>query len=253
MSDNQCGLCPKPISTRRTQIRCYHCNKGFHVKCAKINTAQYLDLKNRNADWLCEECHCSAFPLACLGTNEILDFFKDKTTNASPLPKKTKCDSCNKNINKGAHVPQCTTCNKYNHLQFVKLTRKNFPLPFDWQCKKCCTQLLAFSEITNDDLLLTIEGIDKKSADFLKNVPSFSIQTLIDKLPGQKFDTDEFISDGIESKYHTPAQFISEKLSKKSFTMFHMNIASLQAHIDELRTLLTLLDYPFDAICITET
>ena len=35
--------------------------------------------------------------------------------------------------------------------------------------------------------------------------------------------------------------------------MFHMNIASLQAHIDELRSLLTLLDHPFDAICITET
>ena len=84
-------------------------------------------------------------------------------------------------------------------------------------------------------------------------MPSFSIQTLIDKLPGQKFDTDEFISDTVESKYHTPAQFFSEKFSKKSFTMFHMNIASLQAHIDELRTLLTLLDHPFDAICITET
>ena len=35
--------------------------------------------------------------------------------------------------------------------------------------------------------------------------------------------------------------------------MFHMNIASLQAHIDELKSLLTLLDHPFDAICITET
>ena len=115
------------------------------------------------------------------------------------------------------------------------------------------TQSLPFSAINNDDLLLTIEGFDKKSAGFLKNVPSFSIQSLIDKLPGEKFDTDEFISDNIESKYYTPAQFISEKLSKKSFTMFHMNIASLQAHIDELKSLLSLLDHPFDAICITET
>ena len=32
-----------------------------------------------------------------------------------------------------------------------------------------------------------------------------------------------------------------------------MNIASLQAHIDELKSLLILLDHPFDAICITET
>jgi hypothetical protein len=138
-------------------------------------------------------------------------------------------------------------------LKCAKLTGNDFPLACSWQCPKCCTQSLPFSAITNDDLLLTIEGFDKKAADFLKNVPSFSIQSLIDKLPGEKFDTDEFISDNIESKYYSPAQFISEKLSKKSFTMFHMNIASLQAHIDELKSLLTLLDHPFDAICITET
>ena len=172
---------------------------------------------------------------------KFLTFFKNRITNCTPLPKKTKCDTCSRNIKKGANIPQCTTCNKFNHLQCVKLTKKNSSsLPPDWQCNKCCTQSLPFSEITNDDFLLTVEALDKKSAEFLKNVPSFSIQTLIDKLPGQKFDTDEFISDTVESKYHTPAQFIAEKFSKKSFKMFHMNIASLQAHIDELRNLLSM-------------
>jgi len=98
-----------------------------------------------------------------------------------------------------------------------------------------------------------MHGFDNDSTDLLKNVPSFSIQSLIEQLPGQKFDTDEFISDSIESKYYNPAQFISTKLSKKSFSMIHLNIASLQAHIDELRSLLSLLNHPFDVICITET
>ena len=44
-----------------------------------------------------------------------------------------------------------------------------------------------------------------------------------------------------------------KKMPKKSFTMIHLNIASLQRHIDELRSLLTLLNHPFDVICITET
>ena len=35
--------------------------------------------------------------------------------------------------------------------------------------------------------------------------------------------------------------------------MIHLNIASLQCHMDELRSLLSLLDHPFDIICITET
>ena len=113
--------------------------------------------------------------------------------------------------------------------------------------------IVPFSDITNDDFLLTMNGFDEKTTDFLKNVPSFSIQSLIDQIPGQKFDTDEFISDTIESKYYTPAEFISTKLKKKSFTMLHMNIASLQAHIDELRSVLSLLDHPFDIMGITET
>ena len=35
--------------------------------------------------------------------------------------------------------------------------------------------------------------------------------------------------------------------------MIHLNIASLQKHIDELRSFLSLLNHPFDVICITET
>ena len=35
--------------------------------------------------------------------------------------------------------------------------------------------------------------------------------------------------------------------------MAHLNIASLQLHIEELRNLLLFLDHPFDIIAITET
>ena len=79
------------------------------------------------------------------------------------------------------------------------------------------------------------------------------MQSLLDKMPGQKVSTDEFLSDSIESKYYTPVQFISEKFSKKTFTIIHLNVASLQCHIDELTTLLSLVAHPFDVICVTET
>ena len=99
-----------------------------------------------------------------------------------------------------------------------------------------------------------MQGFDEETTDFLKDVPSFSIQTLIDQLPGENFDTDEFISDStIESKYYSPAEFISAKIPKKSFSILHLNIASLQGHIDELKSLLTLLNHPIDVIGITET
>ena len=253
MSRDQCGLCPHFVSSRVTKIKCNHCHTCFHAKCAKISSAQYLDLKTRGVDWLCDQCHQTVFPLANLDDNELSDFFINNKTIVSIPTKKTKCDSCTRKIRKNAPFAFCNTCSKFNHLKCSNLTGRNLPLDSSWQCLKCCTLALPFSSITNDDLLLTMHGLDEKTAEFLKNVPSFSIQSLIDQIPGQKFDTDEFISDTIESKYYSPAEFISTKFSKKSFTIFHMNIASLQTHIDELRTLLTFLDHPFDAIGITET
>ena len=254
MPVESCGLCVKPTSNRGTQIRCFQCNKRYHVKCAKINTKQYLDVTNRGIDWFCNDCYETTFPLAFLDTNEMYDFFNDDSSVKSPVPNKnTKCGSCTKKFRKNALFAYCQSCSKFNHFRCVDLTKNSLPLADDWQCIKCCTQSLPYSSITDDDFLLTMHGFDENSAEFLKNVPSFSIQTLLDQLPGQKFDTDEFVSDSIESKYYTPAKFISKKLSKRSFTMVHLNIASLQRHIDELKSTLTLLNHPFDVICITET
>ena len=35
--------------------------------------------------------------------------------------------------------------------------------------------------------------------------------------------------------------------------MFHLNIASLSLHLDDLKTILSILDHPFDIIAISET
>ena len=130
MPDNQCGSCSKLVSRRVTQISCDDCKKCFHVKCAKINTAQYRDLLNRGVGWLCNNCHQSAFPLASLENNEILNFFDSRTCNSTPLAKKTKCDSCPRQIPKKGEYALCTTCNKYNHLKCAGLTSQDFPPPY---------------------------------------------------------------------------------------------------------------------------
>ena len=98
-----------------------------------------------------------------------------------------------------------------------------------------------------------MQGFSSVAASRLSNLPSFSMQSLLDQMPGQNFSTDDFLSESIESKYYTPAEFISDKFSKKYFTMIHLNIASLQCHINELRDLLSLLNHPFEVVCITET
>ena len=74
--------------------------------------------------------------------------------------------------------------------------------------------------------------------------PSFSIASLLEKIPGTfKNNTDDYLSDSVSSKYYTPSDFISSKFSTDSFSVFHMNIASLSAHIDDLKWLLDTLDH----------
>ena len=73
------------------------------------------------------------------------------------------------------------------------------------------------------------------------NKPTFTIQSLLDQIPGQKSESDEFLSNSISSKCYKPSEFLECKLPANNFTMSHINIASLSKHIDELRSLLRVL------------
>ncbi len=84
--------------------------------------------------------------------------------------------------------------------------------------------------------------------------PSFSIQSLLDKIPGVSQNSNEdFLSNSISSKYYTPSEFIASKFKTTSLGIIHLNIASLSLHIDGLKMLLDLLNHPWDVIGISET
>ena len=94
---------------------------------------------------------------------------------------------------------------------------------------------------------------DEITISFVEKAPSFSIKSLLDQMPGQTFDTDQLLSDTISSKYYTIGEFAAAKFSKQKFSVYHLNIASLQKHIHELRSLLSCTRHNFDIICISET
>ena len=51
-------------------------------------------------------------------------------------------------------------------------------------------------------------------------LPSFRVKTLLDKLPGSiTIQTQDFLSNSIQSKYFTPADFISSKIPKNCFSI----------------------------------
>ena len=135
-----------------------------------------------------------------------------------------------------------------------KLSKKYFPLPPEWICTGCTMKTLPFANINDENMKLTSHGLSDETIDFIVDKsPSFSVKSLLDQMPGQKIDTDQFLNNTILSKYYTISEFLSAKFSTKNFSVFHLNISSLQKHIDELRTLLTCTNCNFDIICISET
>ena len=99
-----------------------------------------------------------------------------------------------------------------------------------------------------------MQAKDTNFGDHVILSPSFSIQSLLDKIPGSmNCNSDEFLTDSISSRYYTPSEFLSSKFKQTSFSMIHMNIASLSLHIDDLKMLLDLLEHPWDVIGVSET
>ena len=114
--------------------------------------------------------------------------------------------------------------------------------------------MFPFSKLEDEAFQLTIKAKYLPFGDHVNLTPSFSIASLLEKIPGTFNDnTEDYLSDSVSSKYFTPSDFISSKFSPDSFSVFHMNIASLSAHIDDLKWLLDTFGHKFDIVGISET
>ena len=198
--------------------------------------------KNKYADLI--------FQFQNIDNKDLLSIFCEYTVTE----RKVRCSGCNKGIQKGISVAHCCKCQCYFYLKCEKLKKDDIALLPDWICMGCTMKILPFSNINDENMKLANQGLNDEDIEFvLDKCPSFSIKSLLDKMPGQKIDSDQFMSNTIHSKYYTASDFLSAKFSSTNFAIFHLNISSLQKHIDELRSLLTCTNSNFDVICISET
>ena len=80
-----------------------------------------------------------------------------------------------------------------------------------------------------------------------------AIIEITNNMNSEKEDLDDNIQP-VDCKYYTLDQFKTLKLkADKHSSILHINITSIQFHIEELRTILQLLDFQFDFICISES
>ena len=206
------------VARRNVLITCSFCNKSYHVKCCSLKTNDFIELCEKNLDWHCNSCMDTIFPFSCIKTTgELLDIFKgNDSNNPTPRSKKTKCNFCSENIKINMPASLCSVCNCFQHLGCSNMTNRNFPLPKDWLCPLCVTKTLPFSNIDDEAMKLTLYGFNQDDIESLtKKAPSFSIKSLLNKMPGQHFSTDEFLDQSIQSKYYSTADFITTNFNAK--------------------------------------
>ena len=85
-----------------------------------------------------------------------------------------------------------------------------------------------------------------KCKEYLNNINEYIFNT--------NDDEDEFSSPPIDCKYYYIDDFVNAKFySKKTTSIFHVNIHSIEKHIDELRSYLLLGNFQFYILAISES
>ena len=137
-------------------------------------------------------------------------------------------------------------------LELLNLSNKT------WVCPICVSSSLPFGQLDENQWVLF--NLDKNDlvSDDINLVPNAEISKFAancDQIQNSLvgIDDDELSSTTVDSKYYDISQLnsLSPHLSS-SFGMFHVNIASLNKHIDDLRLIISALESKFDVIGISE-
>ena len=76
----------------------------------------------------------------------------------------------------------------------------------------------------------------------------------INNLNSELLDDDDTMSNETQCNYFSIDEFKDlSNVSDETFSILHLNIHSIQLHIDEFRTFLSSLNYKFDIIALSET
>ena len=179
-------------------------------------------------------------------------YFTDPPENESEnfvLP----CGTCSKRVGKRMRAVQCDICNFWNHIKCDNIDPKYYeklkidPTIFH-MCNICREDLFPFHKLSDEHYNASvIHNIDVNDELNLEVTPDPIRNALFNDLNGLNED-----QSAINCEYYDYSKKI-QNLSTKKTAIFHLNIASLGLHKDELETALSLLSFDFDLIGITET
>ena len=118
-----------------------------------------------------------------------------------------------------------------------------------YYCKLCKEEIFAFQKLSDDQYQASIvKNVDINEDLNLRLTTSPVLNILFNDLDNHNKNE----SSAINCSYYDFSTPIPNA-KKSNNSMFHLNLASLGLHKEELETSLSLLDFKFDVIAITET
>ena len=139
-------------------------------------------------------------------------------------------------------------------------------------CCQKCLENIPFNVLndTEFETLIKFDVLETQNGANIRLTPTPSQQRIIDRLKNliQQQDNahdhdkdndyaelpDNDFDKPLSCSYYSCEEFINAKLeAHENFSILHLNIHSIQLHIEELRILLHALDYEFDIIAISES
>ena len=183
---------------------------------------------------------------------------------------KYPCGICKKAVATNHHAIQCDSCHTWIHIKCNKLNKKDYR---EYQrnpdksfvCINCLADVVPFTTMNNNQFNLAVtKGINFLCDADVNFSPSATEQQFFDRLNhaininafdinnDDAQDNDDLST--IDCKYYDVEGFDSLKLNPdKVFSVLHLNIHSIELHIEEFRVILELLNFKFDFLCITES
>jgi len=184
------------------------------------------------------------------------------------------CSYCKKSIHNNHKSIYCDCCNQWIHYKCNLLTLKEYNKlaasddDEAWYCINCIPEIFPFARLNENEFYFTcVEGKDdyhfenivfatpsqKAQYTKLNNFINTKINSLQDD-DGNEGNTEFDVDPSIDCQYYNFDDFLKAKFQPKTtFSILHLNIHSIQKHIDELRAALDILKFKFDVIALSES
>ena len=177
------------------------------------------------------------------------------------------CPICNKKWRKNQASIQCASCklwvhhnnkNKCSLLSDNEFSTLSNSAEKEWSCFNCDKNNLPFADLEDQHLLLHFNfGIDNLNCDDIHLIPNNETIKFVNDCEKINLtvdiDNDNNFSNFVNSKYYNIKDFNNIKPDHtSSFSLTHVNLASLNKNIDDLHLILSLLKIKFDIIALSE-